>query len=120
VSRRGGRPLSLTLRVALLLSAVSVASFVAVGAYLYHTLQQQMRSRDDVELIVKADQLRHLIAGLPSATAVREEAHALKDTLYGHHDFMLRVNAADGKPLLQTSGDLAAIAAGGQRARRAR
>ena len=77
--------------------------FVAVGAYLYHTLQQQMRSRDDVELIVKADQLRHLIAGLPSAAAVREEAHALKDTLYGHHDFMLRVNAADGKPLLQTS-----------------
>ena len=103
MSRRRGRPLSLTLRVALLLSAVSVASFVAVGAYLYHTLQQQMRSRDDVELIVKADQLRHLIAGLPSATAVREEAHALKDTLYGHQDFMLRVNAADGQPLLQTS-----------------
>lgn len=100
---RAGRPLSLTLRVALLLAAVSVASFLAVGAYLYHTLQQQMRSRDDVELIVKADQVRHLIAGMPSAEAVRQGAHALKDTLYGHNDFMLRVNAADGKPLLQTS-----------------
>ena len=103
MSRRRGRPLSLTLRVALLLSAVSVASFVAVGAYLYHTLQQQMRSRDDVELIVKADQVRHLIAAMPSAEAVRQGAHALKDTLYGHHDFMLKVNAADGEPLLQTS-----------------
>lgn len=103
MSWRRSRPLSLTLRVALLLAAVSVASFLAVGAYLYHTLQRQMSSRDDVELIVKADQVRHLIAAMPSAEAVRQGAHALKDTLYGHHDFMLKVNAADGEPLLQTS-----------------
>ncbi|SDF38622.1 MULTISPECIES: heavy metal sensor histidine kinase [unclassified Duganella] len=97
------RPLSLTLRVALLLSAVSVASFVAVGAYLYHTLQRQMASRDDIELIAKVDQLRRIIAGLPSAAAIASDGRALTDTLYGHNDFMLRVNAADGKPLLQTS-----------------
>lgn len=97
------RPLSLTLRVALLLSAVSVASFVAVGAYLYHTLQRQMANRDDIELIAKVDQLRRIIAGLPSAAAIASDGTALTDTLYGHHDFMLRVNAADGKPLLQTS-----------------
>nr|WP_315256412.1 heavy metal sensor histidine kinase [uncultured Duganella sp.] len=97
------RPLSLTLRVALLLSAVSVASFVAVGAYLYHTLQRQMANRDDIELIAKVDQLRRIIAGLPSAAAIASDGTALTDALYGHHDFMLRVNAADGKPLLQTS-----------------
>ena len=100
---RRRRPLSLTLRVALLLSAVSVASFVAVGAYLYHTLQRQMANRDDIELIAKVDQLRRIIAGLPSAAAIASDSTALTDTLFGHHDFMLRVNAADGKPLLQTS-----------------
>jgi two-component system heavy metal sensor histidine kinase CusS len=97
------RPLSLTLRVALLLSAVAVTVFVAVGAYLYHTLQRQMANRDDIELIAKVDQLRRIIAGLPSAAAIAEDGKPLTDTLFGHSDFMLRVNAADGKPLLQTS-----------------
>lgn len=97
------RPLSLTLRVALLLSVVSVASFVAVGAYLYHTLQRQMANRDDIELISKVDQLRRIIASLPSAAAIASDGRVLTDTLYGHNDFMLRVNGADGKPLLQTS-----------------
>jgi two-component system heavy metal sensor histidine kinase CusS len=97
------RPLSLTLRVALLLSAVAVTTFLAVGAYLYHTLQRQMASRDDVELIAKVDQLRRVIAALPSDVAIEQNARLLTDTLFGHNDFMLRVNAADGKPLLQTS-----------------
>nr|WP_154361200.1 heavy metal sensor histidine kinase [Duganella aquatilis] len=95
--------MSLTLRVALLLSAVAVTTFLAVGAYLYHTLQRQMASRDDVELIAKVDQLRRVIAALPSDVAIEQNARLLTDTLFGHNDFMLRVNAADGKPLLQTS-----------------
>lgn len=97
------RPLSLTLRVALLLSAVSVASFLAVGAYLYHTLQRQMGNRDDMELIAKVDQLRRIVAGLPSAQSIAQDGKPLTDTLFGHNDFMLRVNAADGRALLQTS-----------------
>jgi len=97
------RPLSLALRVALLLSAVSVASFLAVGVYLYQTLQHHMRDRDDIELIAKADQLRRIIANLPSAAAVAQDSTPLTDTLFGHSDFMLRVNAANGQPLLRTS-----------------
>ncbi|MYM26876.1 heavy metal sensor histidine kinase [Duganella sp. CY15W] len=97
------RPMSLTLRVAMLLSAVVVTSFVAVGAYLYLTLQQQMANRDDAELIAKAGQLRRIVAGLPSADAIARDGKPLTDTLFGHHDFMLRVNAADGRQLLQTS-----------------
>jgi two-component system heavy metal sensor histidine kinase CusS len=97
------RPLSLTLSVALLLSAVSAASFLAVGAYLYLTLQQQMANRDDIELIAKADQLRRIIAGLPSAAAIAQDGKPLTDTLFGHNDFMLKVNGAGGKTLLQTA-----------------
>ncbi|MYM66123.1 heavy metal sensor histidine kinase [Pseudoduganella sp. FT55W] len=97
------RPLSLTLRVALLLSAVSVASFLAVGAYLYATLQRQMAHRDDVELIAKVDQIRHILAELPSLAAIAQDSKPLTDTLFGHNDFMLKVNAPDGKALVQTS-----------------
>jgi two-component system heavy metal sensor histidine kinase CusS len=95
--------MSLTLRVALLLSAVAAASFLAVGAYLYHTLQRQMAYRDDAELIAKVDQIRRIIAGLPSAAAIAQDQRPLTDTLFGHSDFMLKVSAADGRALLQTS-----------------
>ncbi len=97
------RPLSLTLRVALLLSAVAVTVFLAVGAYLYQTLQRQMARRDDIELIAKVDQIRRVLADLPSLSALAQNARPLTDTLVGHNDFMLRVNGADGKPLVQTS-----------------
>jgi two-component system heavy metal sensor histidine kinase CusS len=97
------RPLSLTLRVALLLSAVAVTVFLAVGAYLYQTLQRQMARRDDIELIAKVDQIRRVLADLPSVSAMVQNARPLTDTLTGHNDFMLRVNGADGKPLVQTS-----------------
>nr|WP_255484619.1 heavy metal sensor histidine kinase [Duganella sp. 1224] len=93
----------MTLRVALLLSAVAVTVFVAVGAYLYQTLQRQMARRDDVELIAKVDQIRRVLAELPSVSAIARDARPLTDTLSGHNDFMLRVNGADGKPLVQTS-----------------
>jgi len=97
------RPLSLTLRVALLLSAVAVTVFLAVGTYLYQTLQRQMARRDDIELIAKVDQIRRVLADLPSVSAIVQNARPLTDTLTGHNDFMLRVNGADGKPLVQTS-----------------
>jgi two-component system heavy metal sensor histidine kinase CusS len=97
------RPLSLTLRVALLLSAVAVTAFLAVGAYLYHTLQRQMAYRDDVELIAKVNQIRRILADLPSVAAIVQDAKPLTDTLFGHNDFMLKVNAPDGKALVQTS-----------------
>jgi two-component system heavy metal sensor histidine kinase CusS len=97
------RPLSLTLRVALLLSAVAVATFLAVGTYLYQTLQQQMAYRDDVELISKVSQIRRVLAELPSVSALVHNTRPLTDTLYGHNDFMLSVRGADGKPLVWTS-----------------
>jgi two-component system heavy metal sensor histidine kinase CusS len=96
-------PLSLTLRVALLLSAVAVVVFVAVGAYLYQTLARQMAYRDDVELINKVMQIRRILAELPTPQAIVKDARPLTDTLFGHNDFMLKVTAPDGRQLLRTS-----------------
>jgi two-component system heavy metal sensor histidine kinase CusS len=97
------RPLSLTWRVALLLAAVSAASFLAAGAYLYHSLQRQMASRDDAELIAKADQLRRIVASLPSAASIAQDGKPLTDALFGHNDFMLKVDGDGGRTLLQTA-----------------
>ncbi|CAN7670689.1 heavy metal sensor histidine kinase [Duganella sp. LjRoot269] len=97
------RPLSLTLRVALLLSAVAIVTFLAAGAYLYQTLARQMSYRDDVELINKVMQIRRIVAELPSPQAIARDRRPLMDTLFGHNDFMLRVNGPDGAPLLQSS-----------------
>ena len=97
------RPLSLTLRVALLLSAVSVASFLVVGAYLYQSLARQMAYRDDIELVAKVTQIRRILADLPSPQSIARDARPLTDTLFGHNDFMLKVEASDGKQLLRTS-----------------
>lgn len=99
----GRRPLSLTLRVALLLSAVAVVTFVAVGTYLYQTLARQMAYRDDIELINKVMQIRRILTELPTPQSIVNDARPLTDTLFGHNDFMLKVTAPDGKQLLRTS-----------------
>jgi two-component system heavy metal sensor histidine kinase CusS len=96
-------PLSLTLRLALLLSAVAVTIFLAVGAYLYQTLARQMSYRDDVELINKVMQIRRILGELPSPQAIVTDARPLTDTLFGHNDFMLKVTAPDGRQLLRTA-----------------
>lgn len=100
---RRRRPLSLTVRVALLLSAVAVTTFLAVGAYLYQTLARQMAYRDDVELIGKVAQIRRILAELPSPQAIAQDHRPLADALFGHNDFMLSVKGADGAPLWRTS-----------------
>jgi two-component system, OmpR family, heavy metal sensor histidine kinase CusS len=100
---RRPRPLSLTLRVALLLSAVAVATFLAVGAYLYQTLASQMAQRDDIELIGKVAQIRRILAELPSPQAIVQNPRPLTEALFGHDDFMLSVRSPDGMTLLRTS-----------------
>ncbi|WP_228895914.1 heavy metal sensor histidine kinase [Pseudoduganella aquatica] len=96
-------PLSLTVRVALMLAAVAIATFLAAGAYLYQTLASQMYYRDDVELVNKATQIRRIVASLPSPQAIVQDQRPLVETLSGHNDFMLRVRGPAGERLLQTS-----------------
>ena len=103
MSADGTRPLSLTARVALLLAAVAIATFLAAGAYLYQKLARQMYYRDDVELITKAAQIRRIVASLPSPRAIARDQGPLLETLSGHNDFMLRVRGPQGEKLLQTS-----------------
>lgn len=97
------RPLSITLRLAMLFSAVAIVTFVAAGTYLYQTLAHQMSYRDDAELLEKVALIRHILSEAPSLQAVRDAPHPLLDTVYGHSDFMLRLVGPDGETVLQNA-----------------
>ncbi|WP_296001091.1 heavy metal sensor histidine kinase [Rugamonas sp.] len=95
-------PLSITLRLALLFSAVAVVTFVGVGAYLYQTLARQMSYRDDAELIGKIALIRHILGEAPSIAEIERAPHPLLDTVFGHDDFVLRLTGPDQKVLVQS------------------
>ncbi|MET3134160.1 two-component system heavy metal sensor histidine kinase CusS [Oxalobacteraceae bacterium GrIS 1.11] len=97
------KPLSLALRLALLFSAVAACTLAVVGAYLYHTLAQQMADRDDVELLAKVALIRHILAESDSLEQVARTPQRLLDSVFGGQQFMLRVDGPDGKALLQNA-----------------
>ena len=96
-------PMSITLRLALLFSAVAVATFTAAGAYLYQTLAMQMAGRDDTELLGKVELVRHLLRDIPSLESLQKMPRPLLDTVYGQDGMTLRVTGPDGKLLLQNA-----------------
>ena len=54
-------PYSLTLRLALLLAALSFAVLGLVGLALYNVLAMQLRTRDDAALVTRVEQIRTLL-----------------------------------------------------------
>jgi len=105
------QPLSITARLALLFAVVAVLSFVAVGGYLYRTLQQQMAYRDDAELLGRVTLIRHILSEATSLDDLERKQHSLLDTVFGHDDFVLRLLGPDQRVLLQNGASSASIPA---------
>ena len=105
------QPLSITARLALLFAVVAVLSFVAVGGYLYRTLQQQMAYRDDAELLGRVTLIRHILSEATSLDDLERKQHSLLDTVFGHDDFVLRLLGPDQRVLLQNGAASASIPA---------
>ena len=98
------RRLSIALRLALLFSAIAAAVFLAVGAYLYQTLQRQMADRDDTELLNKVVLIRHLLASQPMPLAMPEELHMVLENVFGQDGMQLALTDAAGRTIVQTTG----------------
>ncbi len=96
------RPPSIALRLALLFSAIAAAVFVAVGAYLYQALWQQMSERDDVALLNKVVLIRHLLASQPMPLAMPEELQMVLDNVFGQDGMQLRLTDAAGRTVVLT------------------
>ncbi|WEF31705.1 heavy metal sensor histidine kinase [Pseudoduganella chitinolytica] len=95
--------LSIALRLALLFSAIAAAVFLAVGAYLYQALSQQMSERDDTALLDKVVLIRHLLASQPMPLAMPDELRMVLDNVFGQDGMALRLTDAAGRTVVVTS-----------------
>jgi two-component system heavy metal sensor histidine kinase CusS len=97
------RRLSIALRLALLFSAIAAAVFLAVGAYLYQALSQQMSERDDVALLDKVVLIRHLLASQPMPLAMPDELRMVLDNVFGQDGMQLRLADGSGRTVVLTA-----------------
>lgn len=93
------RPLSISLRLGLLFSAIATTVFLAVGAYLYQTLSHQMGRRDDIDLLNKAVLVRQLVHGLQPGDELPRQLHGVISRVIGEDGVMLQVATPAGEVL---------------------
>jgi two-component system heavy metal sensor histidine kinase CusS len=94
------RPLSISLRLAMLFAAIAAAVFVAVGAYLHQTLSHQMGQRDDNDLVNKALLVRQLLRTLPQGEPMPREVETVLRGVIGADGVMLHVSTPDGRTVI--------------------
>ncbi len=98
-----GRSLSITVRLALLFTAVTILTFGAVGTYLYQALAEQLERRDDAELIGKIMLVRHFLGEAQSISDIETNPHPFLDVVFGHEGLILRMVGPDRRILVQTA-----------------
>jgi two-component system heavy metal sensor histidine kinase CusS len=90
------RPLSISLRLGLLFAAIAAAVFMAVGAYLYQTLANQMGRRDDADLLNKAVLMRQLLGTLPERDRLPRQMETVLGRVIGQDGVTLQLATPDG------------------------
>jgi len=103
------QPASLTTLLGMLFALVATVSFAGVGAYLYHALSMQLERRDDIELIGKVEQIRHLLQETDSVQSIREDPHRFIDAATGHDGLILILQAANGETVLKNHSEHGAL-----------
>ncbi|WP_237772403.1 heavy metal sensor histidine kinase [Herbaspirillum robiniae] len=98
-------PPSMTLRLVSLFALVAIVTFAGVGSYLYHSLHVQLERRDDDELAGKSSSIGHLVQEADSLAALRENTHALLDTISGHDRLLIRITDATGATIIKSYDD---------------
>ena len=91
------RGISLTQRLTLLFAGVTALVFAATGFYLYQVLARQLEIRNDVELVGKLQQLRHLLSEVPDTAAISADPHRFHDVTIGTEGLRLRILDEDGR-----------------------
>jgi two-component system heavy metal sensor histidine kinase CusS len=105
-------PLSISLRLGLLFAAIAAMVFVAVGAYLYRTLSDQMGGRDDADLLNKAALVRQLLHDAPPGGHMPQPLREVLGRAIAQDGVMLRIAAPSGEALLDTMASAPAAVQG--------
>ena len=94
--------MSLGVRLGLWCALIAAAASALLGAYLYASFEQQLRQRDDVQLLGKLRQLRQLLGHGGTPAMLRSQTDYLRDTMSGESNALIEIYAApaDGGRLL--------------------
>ena len=104
------RPMSLTLRLTLLFSAVATIGFLTFGWIVEHSLKNHFNAEDIKELNVVAKAIKRSIATLQASDDLTRIKQRFDDILVGHHGALLHITNATGERLYASRGpDLSAI-----------
>ena len=98
-----GWPGSLTARLALLFAMLISIALASAGTFMYRSLAMQFDERDDMELISKVAQIRHLLSEVDSFPAVQVDANRFLDAVFGHAGLILTIKSSTGGTLVQNS-----------------
>ncbi len=85
------KPLSMTLRLALLTGLASAILICAAAGFGYWTLGHQLDLRSGHELAGKMTLVRHAVSEEPSAALISSDSHGLRDLLLGHDELHLAI-----------------------------
>ncbi|MGU7769139.1 heavy metal sensor histidine kinase [Burkholderia sp. MR1-5-21] len=92
-----GRSLTATLAVAF--GATTLAVFALVGSYVYVGLERQVRTQDDLDIVLAARHARRLAGELDSLGGVRAHADRLTSLVLGNKALSMAVADAKGNVL---------------------
>ena len=102
MNRAAMSPYSLTLRLALLLAALSFAVLGLVGAALYNVLAMQLRARDDAALIARVEQVRALLKDNNTLDLIHNKPRLFANML-GNRESMLVLRYPGQPPLIEVN-----------------
>src|SRR5882757_267305 len=92
--------LSLSARLALIFSLISILSLSLVGVILLDALSDRVYGQDDLGIVLATRHLRRLAAELDSMTDIREHQERLVSLVLGDPALAMRIEAADGAALI--------------------
>ncbi len=97
-------PISLTLRLTLLFSAVATVVFLAFGWIIERSLNEHFALQDTQELKIIAQVVEKSLSTLQPHDDLTRIKQRFDDILVGHHGPLLYIRSASGKPLYSSPG----------------
>ena len=103
------RPRSLAATLALAIAGTTLAAFALVGVYVYASLERQVNTQDDLDIVLAARHTRRLAGELESLDAVRAHTERLTSQVLGNEALSMGVTDGQGDMLVRHNVTLAAL-----------
>ncbi|HEX3638458.1 MAG TPA: heavy metal sensor histidine kinase [Paraburkholderia sp.] len=94
-----GRSLAATLAIAF--GVTTLAVFVLVGSYLYLALERQIKTQDNLDIVLAARHARRLAQELETPKGIREHSDRLTSIVLGNEAMSMEVFGPDGNEVIE-------------------